>query len=155
MNSLLSPGWLTTGTRKTDLRYDLIPVERALVFQVLDQSPEVTNFLRKVGSFQASNGLRIATADFPEFKDSENTIFLRGSDKAKDGKVDTTRFVTNIIRDKKAVMVHQALKELVDTVKSLQSYYAPVPANINIVDLLLGRRSGYTTSEQNQTIISL
>lgn len=121
MNSLSNPFvasnfFGTSYAPKSHLSYSLIPVENGAIFQIHEQSNEVTAFLKK-GYFQASNGLRVAIAEFPEFKDSKNVVYLRGTDKSSDLKVDRTRFISNPVRDSKIAMVNEALAELVNTVK--------------------------------------
>ena len=105
---------------KTLLKYVMVPVKQAVEFQILEQSDKITNFIYGLrdATFQASNGMRIGISDFPEFKDSENTIFLQGSNKKLDLKVDTTRFVSDNVRDKKIAMVKEALAELVRAAKA-------------------------------------
>lgn len=101
----------------TTLRYMLDPAEKALVFQVLEQSPDITAFLSKY-TFMASNGLKVASDKYPEFKHSKNTIFLRGTDTSENFKLDTTRFVGNMQRNNAAEMVHTALAEFHKAVKN-------------------------------------
>ena len=118
---------------KTGLKYKLEKAENALVFQVLAQSDDISAFLAK-RHFMASNGLRIATSKYPEFKHSKNVIFLQGSDSSNDYKLDVTRFVGRMQRDNAADLVNAALKELVNYVKKA-SYAYPVrvvrPSNKN------------------------
>lgn len=104
----------------THLKYRLEKAENALVFQVLEQSPDVTAFLNKF-NFRASNGLTVAIDKYPEFKLSKNTIFLRGSDAKEAYKLDTTRFAGRVYRDGAANMFNEALKELVETVKGAKT----------------------------------
>lgn len=110
---------------KTGLKYRLEKAENALVFQVLAQSDDISAFLSNGAFLSQKTGLRIATAKYPEFKDSKNVIFLRGSDSNNDYKIDVTRFPGNMQRDNKADLINTALKELVDAVKSV-SYAYPV-----------------------------
>jgi hypothetical protein len=109
---------------KTGLKYKLEKADSALVFQVLEQSADITAFLSR-NHFMASNGYRVALSKYPEFKHSKNVIFLRGSDGDNDFKLDVTRFAGNMQRDNASDMFNQALKELVNTVKSA-SYAYPV-----------------------------
>lgn len=108
------------------LSYRLEPVEKALVFQVTEQSPLVTKFLQKQ-NFQASNGLVIKSSEYPEYRESELTIYLRGNNWMKNGKLDSTHFYSNKVRDDRAARIRQALKELVSTVKKTSSYCFPMP----------------------------
>jgi len=104
----------------TSLKYRLEKSQGALVFQVLEQSNDIKAFLNKY-NFMASNGLRIGSDKYPEFKASKNAIFLRGTMISEDFKLDTTRFVSNSIRDNAADMFNQALRELVDVVKGVKT----------------------------------
>lgn len=105
---------------KTELSYTLKKAENSLVFQVNGQSDDITAFLQK-NHYRAKNGLLISSDQYPEFKDSRNTIYLQGSNKGKSAKLDVTRFVGNMQRDAKAEMIHEALAEFVDYIKSLKS----------------------------------
>ena len=100
----------------TMLEYTLTSVENGLIFQINGQSADISSFLAN-NSYRAKNGLLIAASEFPEFKDSKNTIFLRGSDSVKNTKLDVTRFVSNKVRDNKKEMIKDALKEFVAFVK--------------------------------------
>lgn len=103
----------------TNLKYRLEKAPNALVFQVLEQSSDITAFLKKY-NFMASNGLRIGIDKYPEFKASKNAIFLQGSDTSENYKLDTTRFAGPGYRNNAAEMFNQALRELVDVVKGLR-----------------------------------
>lgn len=100
-----------------ELDYILKAEEKALTFQVTKQSQAITDFLKK-NRFMSSTGIIIAVDEFPEFKDSQNTLFLRGSDSFYNSKLDTTPFGSNQIRDGKERMIRQALRELVETVQN-------------------------------------
>jgi len=104
----------------TSLKYRLEKSQGALVFQVLEQSNDIKAFLNKY-NFMASNGIRVGSDKYPEFKQSKNAIFLRGSMTSEDFKLDTTRFVSNSIRDISAEAFNQALRELVDVVKGVKT----------------------------------
>ena len=116
------PTFFGGGVKRSSLEYTIIPTECAATFQVLKQSQEIYDFLSK-GHFLASNGTRIDSSDFPEWKESENIVYLRGSNKNQDLKVDVTRFISNTNRDKKIAMIDEALAELVTVVGA--SYRAP------------------------------
>lgn len=101
----------------TKLSYTLTKVEDGLVFQVNEQSENITEFLKN-GNYRAKNGMLIAASRYPEFKDSEYTLFLRGKDSSHDSKLDVTRFVGNMQRDKRYNQIKDALKEFVSFVKA-------------------------------------
>jgi len=105
------------------LEYSLDPVEQGLVFQIQNQSPLVTNFLQK-NKFRASNGLTVDVSEYPEYKESALTIFLRGGNAYYNTKPDGTGFYSNLVRDSRKRMIDQALKELVAQVKR-QSQWNP------------------------------
>jgi hypothetical protein len=100
-----------------ELEYILKSEEKALTFQITNQSQAITDFLKK-NRFLASNGLVIAVDEFPEFKDSTNHLYLRGSDSFRDFKLDVTYFYSNKVRDGKKTIIDQALKELVKFVQA-------------------------------------
>ena len=105
-------------TFNTVVKYKLNKDDYALTFQVLEQSADVTAFLSSQ-NFQARNGMNIGISEYPEFKQSKNTIFLRGSNKGNDFKPDVTMFTGNMQRDNQYNMVVEAIQELVDTVKQV------------------------------------
>jgi hypothetical protein len=91
-----------------------------LKFQILSQSPKVKKFLKFIKEelgmthYLTKSGYKVAISDFPEFKLSENTIFLRGSMKHLNDKIDSTPFVNDrTYRNGAEVMFKAALKELV------------------------------------------
>ena len=100
-----------------ELEYILKSEEKALTFQITSQSQAITDFLKK-NRFLASNGLVIAVDEFPEFKDSTNHLYLRGSDSFNNFKLDVTYFYSNKVRDGKKAIIDQALKELVKFVQT-------------------------------------
>lgn len=113
---------------KTQIKYLLDKAPNALVLQVKEQSPDVTTFLNN-HNFMASNGLRIATSKYPEFKHSTNVLFLRGKDTSNDLKLDVTRFVGKMQRDNAYDMVTSAVQELVNFVKKAGQAYEVSSAN--------------------------
>ena len=110
---------------KTRLEYFLKKADGGLIFQIEDQSPDITTFLQN-RPFMASNGMRITIDKYPEFKDSTNTIYLQGTDVKRNRKNDVTQFVSNLARDRKAEMIDNALAELVSTVKTWNNLAAPL-----------------------------
>jgi len=112
---------------QTKVSYKLDKHTNALVFQVLDQSPDVTAFLANNTFLSPSTGFKVELSAKPEFKISKNTIFLRGSDKTNDFKPDVTRFVGKMQRDNAHELFIQTIQELVDTVKELST---ATPVNV-------------------------
>jgi len=113
----------------TRLDFYLKKTENALIFQITYQSPDITDFLAS-NTYRTKNGLLIAGGSYPEFKDSKNTIYLRGKDSSRDWKLDVTRFVGNMQRDNKYEMVKEALTEFVDFIKNSQSFSYTPPAPV-------------------------
>lgn len=105
------------------LEYQLTPMEKSLGFQVTFQNPQVTNFLKK-NRFQASNGLIVDISKYPEYKESELTIYLQGSDAMRNIKTDVTHFYSNKVRDHRKAMIESALRELVAHVKKINAWQA-------------------------------
>lgn len=111
---------------KTHLKYRLDKLESAVGFQVLSQSKEVSDFLKRQ-NFMAKNGITIAidgNHGGPEIKESANVIYLRGSNSSRDWNVDITRFASNKpYRDGKYKMYQDALSEFVDFIKRINPVY--------------------------------
>lgn len=110
---------------KTKLVYTLKPMENTLVFQVHEQSADISAFLAK-NTYRASNGILIAADKYPEFKDSGDTdnvniVFLHGKDYIRNAKLDVTRFVGSMQRDKRKLQIEDAIQEFVGYIKSLRS----------------------------------
>lgn len=127
---------------KTKLVYTLKKAEHNLIFQVNEQSQDITDFLAN-NTYRAKNGMVIAADQYPEFQESGKNgnmvVYLQGSDTLRSRKIDTTRFVGNMQRDAKAAMLEAALAEFVDFMKSLKpvQYYAPKTYNCNCEDYLI------------------
>jgi len=111
---------------KSLLEYHLLPYEGGVVFQIVSQHPAVTAFLEQqpYRLFTAANGVRISTGTlFPQWKESDNFIYLDGTMGARLKKIDKTYFQTmfanqgRTVRDNKIRLFKNALEELVDTVK--------------------------------------
>lgn len=89
----------------------------SFAFSVLRQSKNITKFLAE-NRYLSENGLIIAADEYPEFKDSTNHVYLRGSDSSKDFKVDVTRFVGVKQRNAKMQALDQALSNFVKFVQN-------------------------------------
>ena len=103
--------------KKVHIKYrlDFLPGDK-FAFQILEQSDEVTNFLKNKNFSDETTGWRVAIGDFPEVQDSKNVIWLRAGNK-KDTKVDITRTVGGMQRRNRSEGVHMTLKHLVAAVK--------------------------------------
>lgn len=111
--------------------YSLKVDDDAVTFSLHSQSPEVTDFLNRVGTYMAANGIRIQLGYTVQWKDSTNTIYLNSGLNSINqlNKPDITyfgkqlHFVINpgsakqTIRNKVA-MFEAALAELTETVKA-------------------------------------
>lgn len=108
-----------TSKKSYDIEYQLTPEEKAATFQIKYQSDRLTAWLlsQPKSCFMASNGVRIAISDFPEWQESQNVIFLRGIKSVDDEKLDTTRFISNVNRDRKIAAFDVAMKEFVNQMK--------------------------------------
>jgi hypothetical protein len=92
----------------------LEPFERAIAFQVTNQNPQITDYIKQNGIFRASNGWTVTCQVAPELDIATKTIYLRGSNSNLDKRVDRTwDLKDNYRRDKYINEADQALKELV------------------------------------------
>ena len=100
------------------VQYKLDKEPQALSFSVIQQAPVVSSFLSE-HRFQALNGLIIASSEYPEFKDSKNTIYLQGEGNAIENfSTDVTSFNSNYVRDGKYDLIVDAIQEMVDFLNS-------------------------------------
>ena len=104
------------------LGYQTELLEKTLGFQVTHQSSQITDFLKR-NKFQASNGLKVDISHYPEYKESNLTIYLQGDDSFKNLKTDYTQFARNYVAKARKEQIEAALRELVATVKKL---YKPI-----------------------------
>lgn len=93
----------------------LEPFERAIAFQVTNQDPKITDFIKRNGSFVASNGWTVTSQVAPELDIKRKIVYLRGSNSSKDKRVDRTWDLrSNSNRDEYISAANQALQELVN-----------------------------------------
>ncbi len=98
-------------------------IDGQLKFQIQYQSKKVNkfmDFLKAMGKkyYLTESGYKVAISKFPEFKISKNTIYLRGTLKSQDNKVDVTRFPDNSTYRKGGVkMFKSALNEFIAEVE--------------------------------------
>lgn len=103
------------------LRYDLKPYERAFTFRVLSQDKTIKDAIASVGgSFVTSNGWTISTKRSPEIKVVSKRIYLRGSNKANDMRIDRTWNIPSNF--KLHQYLHQINQALAETISFAQSY---------------------------------
>jgi hypothetical protein len=127
---------------KTKLSYSLKEVSNSLIFQIDEQSADITAFLSQ-HTYRASNGILIASSKYPEIKDSGDSknaviVFLQGNDSFRNSKLDVTRFVGQMQTSKRKAQVEAALREFVGYIKSLKLAYVPyyVPAPVVTEDYI-------------------
>ena len=120
--------------KKPDLlQYYLDPYEGAIGFQIVKQDNEVTDFLKRKGVFNASNGWRIITDYDPHIFADKKVICLRGKDHTKDLKIARVKGINgNKERDKMINSIHKALEDLSSAIVKSRSR-KPLPDYKEIV----------------------
>jgi len=108
--------------KKGLLEYYFTPYKSNAVFQLITQHPAVTRFIEQQPGrvFRASNGYRIGLGWlYPEWKMSNNILYLDGTGGEELDKNDVTRFPVDgeVYRDGQMTLVKTALVELVNNVK--------------------------------------
>lgn len=121
----------------------------SFAFSVLRQSKNITKFLSE-NRYLSDNGLIIAADKYPEFKDSTNHVYLRGSDTSKDFKVDVTRFVGTKQRDAKINALDTALRNFVSSIQNKKFTNNPLVDSILAV-LSPSRKGNSTVSSEKAT----
>lgn len=105
------------------LKYSLLPLERAFAFQVTEQSNSIKDAINGPyvgGSFMSSNGWVIKIDSCPEIRVPSRTIYLRGSSKENDLRVDRTwNFSSNFERDQAISQIKFALDEIISLSNSI------------------------------------
>jgi len=105
------------------LKYSLLPLERAFAFQITEQSNSIKEAINGPyvgGSFMSSNGWVIKIDSCPEIRVPSRTIFLRGSSKENDLRVDRTwNFSSNLERDNTISQIKFALDEIISLSNSI------------------------------------
>lgn len=101
----------------------LEPFERAIAFQVTNQDDQITSYLKRVGTFTASNGWKVTISVGPELDIRTKTIFLRGADANRNKRVDRTWDLTsNSNRDLYIQAADVALQELTNAASGIDSF---------------------------------
>jgi hypothetical protein len=115
-----------------DLKYSLVPLDKAYVFQVLYQSDGLTEFVKTYGPIRTNNGWTIGVDEEPEVNAIHEKIFLRGSNSKKDLNVHKTYGLSsNYERDTIIDAVNKALKQVVEDYKAWKSNRYSVRSNGN------------------------
>jgi len=139
------------------LKYSLLPMERAFAFQILEQSGQIKDAINYVGgSFYSSNGWVIKVSSSPEIKVPSRTIFLRGSHKEQDLRVDRTwNFLSNIERDETISAINQALAEIISFASGYEYRYQVGPQAVlgvfNTSNTVIGTAPEVVTLPEDST----
>jgi len=110
------------GGSKGLLEYHFYPYKDGAGFQIISQHDSVTRFLEQQPnkSYRASNGVQIALGVlYPEWKQSENIIYLDPTGNTRLDKIDTTRFPVDgrIYRDGWMRQFKNALEEFISVIR--------------------------------------
>lgn len=110
------------GGGKGLLEYHFYPYEDGAGFQIINQHESVTRFLEQQSKrqFMASNGVTIALGYcYPEWKLSDNVIYLDPTGTYDLDKIDVTRFPVNgrVYRDGWMRQFKNALEEFISIVR--------------------------------------
>lgn len=97
------------------LDYKIVKYETAFTFRILSQSRIIKAAIDSIGgTFVASNGYKVMTKNSPEVKVVTKRLFLRGSNTAKNNRIDRTwNFSDNWERDMKAEELQSAIAEVI------------------------------------------
>lgn len=121
---------------KNMLEFHLNQLEGAITFQIVDQSNEVTNYLKRVGTHYAPNGFKVKVDRFPEIDLDKKMIFLRGSRDSKDLKVCRVQNLGGQKQvNKVANDIQKALEDVVAAAKGQRNKRPFVLADTFIVNL--------------------
>lgn len=104
-------------------------MERAFAFQILSQSVQIKDAINYIGgSFYASNGWQIKIDSCPEIRVASREIYLRGSSKENDLRVDRTwNFSLNLEKDEAISQINSALSEIISFASSYNQRYQVGP----------------------------
>ena len=97
------------------LSYKIVKYETAFTFRILSQSRIIKAAIDSIGgTFVASNGYKVMIKRSPEVKVVTKRLFLRGSNTAKNDRIDRTwNFSSNWERDMKAEELERAIEEVI------------------------------------------
>lgn len=107
------------------LSYNLTSYERAFTFRILSQDSAIKDAITSVGgSFVTRNGWSIQVARSPEIKVVSKRIYLRGSNKANDKRLDRTwNISSNFKLHQYLNQIDQALAEIISFAQSYKDTY--------------------------------
>jgi len=87
----------------------MIPLEKAIVFQVLEQDEAQRGTYANPKQFEASNGMVIKSQDYPRL--TENAVYVQGGYRKHDHAPKLLRFGSNNERDRYLIKVRGAMQE--------------------------------------------
>jgi hypothetical protein len=105
-------------SQKDLIEYILYPFDTAAGLMFKSISPLVINYLAKNGPFLSGSGLTVSLGARPEWKDSQNIIYIPANGQPST-KADITRFVSNNRRlgKNRMELFHSAMKQLIIAVQ--------------------------------------
>ena len=114
------------------LDYKIVKYETAFTFRILSQSRVIKRALDSIGgTFVASNGYKVMIKRSPEVKVVTRRLFLRGSNTAKDDRMDRTwNFPNNWERDSAALELEQALSEIIAFANTYENTSYGIDSNV-------------------------
>ena len=111
---------------KTLIAYHLDAYEEGLAFQITEQSDDVTNYVKRVGTYNAKNGWRITIDKEPEIDVKNRAIFLQGKKSHKDHYIFRVQNMGSNKEVKKVIsQVESALQDLGSDVKNSKNQRRP------------------------------
>lgn len=109
-------------TNKSLLEYHLDPYEKGFVFQIVEQSDIVTNYVKRVGVYHAGNNWKVAIDKEPEIDVINKVIYLQGRKSKKDGIMHRNMNVASNKEIKKLIgAINKALQDLCSDAKGNRS----------------------------------
>lgn len=105
------------------LSYNLTSYERAFTFRILSQDSAIKDAIASAGgSFVTRNGWTIQIARSPEIKVVSKRIYLRGSNKANDKRIDRTWNISSNFKLHQYInQIDQALGEIISFAENYKS----------------------------------
>ena len=111
---------------KTLIAYHLDAYEEGLVFQITEQSDDVTNYVKRVGNYNAKNGWRVTIDKEPEIDVKNRAIFLQGKKQHKDHNMFRVQNMGSNKEVKKVIsQIESALQDLGSDVKNSKNQRRP------------------------------
>ena len=107
--------------------------EGSFVFQIEHQDDRITNYLKSINIFSASNGWRVCIDNEPGIDLDNKIIYLQGRDKTLDNKVDSFWGLGGKECKETMKAIANALKECVESAKAFKMRHPLTFANVVIV----------------------